>query len=198
MSIVYAATDTYKIIDALKKGSVCVLPTDTVYGLVCSANLPEACTRLYGLKFRENKPGTIVASSVSQLVDLGIPARYLKPVEHFWPNPISVVVPCGPDLEYLHVGKQSLAVRVFDNTDLRKIIDQTGPLLTTSANLPGQPPANSIAQAQKYFDNQVDLYVDGGDMSGRPASTIVQIVDDELVVLRQGAIKFDDKGEIAK
>src|SRR5688500_17753578 len=82
-----------KLSQLLNSGGVGVIPTDTVYGLVCSAANQEAVARLYALKSRENKPGTVIAASVDQLVALGIKARYLKPVESYWPNPISVIIP---------------------------------------------------------------------------------------------------------
>lgn len=185
-----------KLVAALQDGSVGVLPTDTVYGLVCRASDESAVARLYQLKSRDSKPGTVVAANIEQLIELGIPARYLRPLGHFWPNPLSVVVPSEPALRYLDLGKMSLAVRIPSEKNLQSLLEKTGPLLTTSANHPGEPVADSMQAAKGYFGDQVDFYVDGGDLSDRPASTIVQIIDDEIVVLREGAIKFDDKGEI--
>lgn len=184
-----------KLIDALKSGAVGVLPTDTVYGLVCRAADENAVKRLYKLKSREYKPGTVIAASIEQLIELGISARYLKPVAHFWPNPISIVVPCEPNFEYLHLGKQSLAVRVVTDSPLATLLRDIGPLLTSSSNQPGQPLANTLHEARAYFGDQVDFYVDGGDLSGRPASTIIQVIDDEIEVLRQGTVKFNELGE---
>lgn len=177
-------------------GTVGVLPTDTVYGLVCSAADEEAVKRLYGLKNREQKPGTIIAASIEQLVEMGIKARYLKAVEQFWPNPISIIIPTGLDLGYLHQGKTSLAIRIPSDKPLVDLLERTGPLLTSSANHPGEPEATSIQEAQKYFDDSVDFYVDGGDLSGRKPSTVIRIIDDAVEVLRQGAVKVNEKGEI--
>jgi L-threonylcarbamoyladenylate synthase len=172
-------------------GVVGVLPTDTVYGLVARAGDQTAVGRLYDLKSREHKPGTIIAADIDQLVELGVKRRYLKAVEQFWPGPVSVIIPCGPELEYLHQGKSSLAVRLPENAGLQKFLEETGPLLTSSANHPDEPTANTVDEAKKYFGDQVDFYVDGGDLSDHKPSTIIRIVDDAIEVIRQGAVKVD-------
>jgi len=184
--------DTKKVIEFLEKeGSVAVLPTDTLYGIVARAADQTAVTRLYELKKREGKPGTIIASSLEQLELLGLKKRYLKAVEQYWPGSVSVVIPCAePKLNYLHQGKNSLAVRIPDKTYLQEILDRTGPLLTSSANNPGEEPASSVAEAKKIFGEKIELYVDGGNLSGNQASTVIRIVDDEVEVLRQGAVKI--------
>lgn len=182
--------------DLATPGTVGVIPTDTVYGLVCRAVDTEAVAKLYALKHREAKPGTIIAADVEQLVELGIPRRYLKPVAEYWPNPISIVVPIGMSHEELHLGKMSLALRVPKNALLQELLIKTGPLLTTSANQPGEPVAVTIGQARAYFHNGVDFYIDGGDLSGHEPSTIIRVIDDAIEVLRQGAVKLAESGEI--
>lgn len=185
-----------KLVACLKQGAVGVVPSDTLYGLMCRADNPEAINRLYQIKSRELKPGTLIAASVDQLVGLGIPRRYLKPVEHFWPNPISVVVPTTPALSYLDHGLMSLPVRIPANEDLRAFLEKTGPLQTTSANLPDEPPATTYAEALAYFGEMVDFYVDAGDLPGTPPSTIIRVIDDAVEVIRQGAVKIDENGQI--
>jgi len=178
-------------------GVVGVLPTDTLYGLVCRASDKEAVQRLYLLKKREGKPGTVVAASAEQLATLGVKARYLKAVEQFWPNAISVIVPCS-ELEYLHLGLFSLAVRIPRDPALVTLLEKTGPLLTTSANLPGEPQAANIQEVQAYFGDTVDFYVDGGDLSHRKPSTLIRIIDDAIEILRPGAVIIDEEtGRIA-
>lgn len=173
-------------------GAVGIIPTDTVYGLVACASDQTAVRRLYDLKLREGKPGTIIAASADQLVELGLKARYLRAVEQFWPGAVSVIIPCGPELTYLHEGKFSLAVRIPDKPELLKLLEQTGPLLTSSANHPGEPTAVNIEQARNYFGDKVDFYIDGGDMSNHLPSTIIRIVDDAIEIIRQGAVKIQE------
>lgn len=179
----------------LQAGAIGVLPTDTIYGVVARAADLAAVERLYALKHREHKPGTLIAASIAQLEELGIKHRYLKAVEQFWPGAVSVVIPAAdPALAYLHQGKMSLAVRIPDSPQLLRLLDATGPLVTSSANHPGEPPANTVNEARAYFGDEVDFYVDGGDTSGRAPSTVIRIVDDAIEVLRAGAVKIQDGG----
>ena len=184
------------IVAQIQNGAVGVLPTDTVYGLVCSAALPDSVGRLYGLKDRHQKPGTVVAADVEQLVALGIPRRYLKAVEHYWPNPISIEMPVGDAIMYIHQGKGRFAVRIPSDPEFNQLLKQTGPLVTTSANLPGEPVSLTIEQAKQYFGDSVDFYVDGGDLSGNQPSTIIRVVDDAVEVVREGAVSISEAGEL--
>lgn len=192
MHMVYTHLSNPAISQQLLSGAVAALPTDTVYGIVCAAANEAAVARLYKLKHREHKPGTVIAADVDQLVSLGLKKRYLSPISQYWPGAVSVIIPCGHELEYLHQGVGSLAVRVPDNSGLQALLRQTGPLLTSSANHPGQPPATTIEQARQYFGREVDFYVDGGDLSGHLPSTIIRIVDDAIEVIRAGAVTISE------
>lgn len=177
---------------AFKPSTIGVIPTDTVYGLAARAVDKAAVARLYDLKKRESKPGTLIAANLQQLEELGLKHRYLKAVEQFWPGAVSVIIPAAdPALAYLHQGKMSLAVRIPKDAKLQKLLAQTGPLLTTSANPPGQPTATTIKLAKEYFGDRVDFYEDGGDLSDRQPSTVIRIIDDAIDVLRQGAVRVD-------
>lgn len=187
-----------ELVSIVKKGSVGVIPTDTLLGLICIASESKNVKRLYEIKSREKKPGTIVASNIDQLVNIGIKRRYLKAVEHFWPNPISIVIPCGNELNYLHDGVGSIAVRITGNKKLVKFLDQTGALLTTSANLPGQPESRNVQEAINYFGSRVEFYVEDDIESTNKPSTIIRIVDDAVEVLREGQLKIDESGRIVR
>lgn len=193
MKVITNLLQSSEVLEA--SSAVVVVPTDTIYGLAARAADKTAVDRLYALKNREQKPGTVIAADIDQLVSLGIPRRYLVPLASYWPNPISIVVPTAPGLEYLDLGKFSLAVRIPANKTVHDLLLKTGPLLTSSANHPGEAPAETVAQAQEYFGDQVDVYVDGGTISGE-ASTVIRVVDDAVEVLREGAIKVSESGEI--
>jgi len=190
-----ALSDVSSIATNFKPGSVGVLPTDTVYGLVARAGDRRAVERLYSLKHRERKPGTVIAASVEQLIGLGLNADLLHRVERYWPNAMSVIIAAGDGLEYLHQGLESIAVRVPGDRQLQELLQLTGPLLTSSANQPGEPPANTVAAAKKYFGDSVDFYIDGGDLSGRQPSTIVRIDNGKLSLIRAGAVAVDELSE---
>lgn len=175
----------------LNPGSIAVIPTDTVYGVVARAADPAAVSRLYELKRRENKPGTLVGANIDQLVGLGIKRRYLTAVEQFWPGAVSVIIPCGPELEYLHQGKNSLAIRIPKDEWLSSLLEKTGPLVTSSANQPGEPPATTIDEAKAYFGDDVEWYEDGGEINREP-STVIQVIDDAIEVIRPGAVKIEE------
>lgn len=196
MAHVYTDLNDVTLSDALTHGAVGVVPSDTVYGIMASAQDVAAVARLYGLKQRDQNPGTLIAANIAQLEALGLKSRYLRSVEQYWPNPLSVIIPCGDELAYLHLGKSSLAVRIPADETLRALLARTGPLLTTSANYPGELVAKNFAEAHGYFADQVDFYVDAGDLGIRPASTIIRVVDDAIEVLRQGAITIDENGRI--
>lgn len=176
----------------ISAGKVGIIPSDTIYGLVALAADKLAVEHLHRLKYREHKIGTLVAANIDQLVKLGLKRRYLKAVEQYWPGAVSVLIPTGDELSYLHKDKQSLAVRIPDYSDLQALLELTGPLITTSANPPGQKPADNLGEAIHYFADNVDFYVEGGDLSGRPPSTVIRIVDDAIEVLRLGAVKIDE------
>lgn len=182
-------------ITVLNRGGLAVIPTDTVYGLVCRAADEVAVRRLYSTKQRGNNPGPIIASSIDQLVELGIKRRYLTAVSQYWPNPISIEIP--HDLNYLHQGTGRQAFRVVKHTVLKKLLDTTGPLLTTSANQTKQPTSTTIDEARKYFGDKVDFYLDGGTLDGL-SSTLIRVIDDVVEVVRQGEVKVNEKGEIEK
>lgn len=187
---------TTEAISQLLQGAVGVMPTDTVYGLVACANNPAAVARLYSLKQRDKKPGTVIAANIEQLIALGVKPRYLKAVEHLWPNPLSIVLPTGDELAYLHQSLHSLPFRVPAVQSFKDLLEQTGPLVSSSANQPGMPPANDIEEARHYFNDSVDFYVDGGLLKDHAPSTIIRIVDDAIEVLRPGAVKIDESGRV--
>jgi tRNA threonylcarbamoyl adenosine modification protein (Sua5/YciO/YrdC/YwlC family) len=191
----FKSLDDPELARLLKAGNIGVLPTDTVYGLVARAADPVAVERLYAAKQRESKPGTLIAASIDQLVELGIKRRYLTAVEKYWPGRVSIEIP--HTIAYLSRDTGHSAFRIVDNPALVALLNEVGPLETTSANLPGEPVANTIAEAQAYFGDYVDFYMDGGDLSERKSSTVIRMVDDAVEVIRPGAVTINEEtGEI--
>lgn len=176
--------DTTELEVTLENGGVVVMPTDTVYGLVSSANNPSAVKRMYEIKQRSGKPGTIIAGSVQQLVNMGFSQAELETASQFWPGPVSVILSASDNLDYLHMGKKSLAVRVPDIEWIHKLLLQTGPLATTSANLPGEPTATNIVQAKRTFGVKIDFYLDGGEIINKPSKIVHTLKGGETEILR--------------
>ena len=174
------------LIRLIKEGSIGILPTDTVYGLVCSAFNPDSLSRVNGLKGREIRKGVVIAANIDQLVSIGLKKRYLKAVEEYWPGPVSVVIPCSNVVNNLDLGTHYMGVRIPDHQELLKLLDETGPLVTSSANMTGETPVNNIELAESAFGDKLDFYVDGGDYSNKEPSALIQIVDDAVEVIRPG------------
>lgn len=178
------------LISCINEGKIAIIPTDTLYGIVGSALNPETVQKIYTIRKRNpDKPCIILISSLGDLSQLGID---LTPDEEsllqkIWPAPVSVVLPCPhPELEYLHRGTDTLAVRMPDDPLLREILAQTGPLIAPSANPEGQEPAHTIAEAKAYFGDEVDFYYDLGNLHGEP-STLITLTNGTITILRHGA-----------
>jgi L-threonylcarbamoyladenylate synthase len=195
MAKIFRSLDDPELIELIQQGAVGVIPTDTVYGLVTSVLNRQAVERMYALKRRERKPGTTIAASVAQLEQLGIAPKHLTRAAAFWPNSISIIMPPGTSFAYIHQGVGDSPFRVVQDETLSSILQRTGPLLTSSANQPGERPAGTIAEAQAYFGDHVDFYVDGGVFGERPPSTIVRFDDaGKLQIIRQGAVVISNGG----
>ncbi len=173
-------------IQFLKNGGIGVLPTDTLYGLVARALDSKAVERVYQVRGRRpDKPCIILIADVSDLQKFGVAADLL--VDQLWPGAVSIVLPCdNQEFSYLHRGTKTLAFRLPADEDLREFLRQTGPLIAPSANPEGQPPALTIEKAKEYFEDKVDFFEDGG-LRGSHPSTLVEIKNGKVVVLRQGS-----------
>lgn len=189
MRVFHSLTDP-ELIELIRHGAIGVLPTDTLYGLVGRATSSTAVERVYALKHRELKPGTTIAANTEQLIELGVDRDIIDQVAPYWPAPLSIVLPLGESLDYLHQGVAESPFRIVADEHLRLLLEQTGPLVTSSANMPGEPPARNLHEAQAYFGDHVDFYVDAGEIGEREPSTIARITDNGLRVLRQGAAKI--------
>lgn len=173
-------------VELLQAGKVGIIPTDTVYGLVACAEVEPAVTRMYALKNREQKPGTLIAANTEQLLSLGVPADEITKVAQYWPGALSAVLNVGHD--YLTQGVGTLAMRVTADQRIQAVCERTGPLISSSANQPGEPHATTVDEALAYFGDSVDFYVDGGTIAETQPSTIIRPTADGLEVLRQGSV----------
>lgn len=184
-----------KLIEEIKSGVVGVIPTDTIYGIVGSALNPEVIEKIYKLRQRDaNKPMIILISTINQLKQFDIDFDE-KILEKIWPNPVSIIFKVtNPKFKYLHRGTNSLAFRLPKSDWLNKLIDQTGPLVAPSANLAGRKPASNIDEAKNYFKDKVDFYIDSGEIISQP-STLVEIINRKIKVLRQGGYKLSNSNE---
>jgi L-threonylcarbamoyladenylate synthase len=187
---------SYKLKDlnlsaTIKKGAVGIFPTDTLYGIIGRAGLKEVVKKIHRLKDRSSqKPFIILIGSLLDLQKFGIKPdeKTRKFLHQIWPGKISVILPCNNKaLTYLHLGKKSLAFRLPASKYLIKLLQKTGPLVAPSANPEGKKPAETIAEAKKYFGEKVNFYVAGGKLQGAP-STIVEIKNEKILLIREGKL----------
>lgn len=169
-----------------------MLPTDTMYGLVARASDKQAVEKLYRLRGRApQKPCVVLIAGRWQIADnkLWTPMHKALADQH-WPGPLSLVAPTSKTEEYLHRGTHTLAYRVPAHEQLRKLLANTGPLIAPSANKEGERPATTIQEAQNYFNDQIDGYVDGGALAVNAPSTVAGVVDGEIYIFRQGILEM--------
>lgn len=180
-----------EIINILKKGGVGVMPTDTIYGLVGTVFSREAVDRIYQIKKRDrNKPLIILVSALNDLNKLGIKIEKETRLilEKIWPGEISVVLNFRNEkIKYLNEKGNTLAVRLSSDENVLRILKKTGPLIATSANLEGERPAENIAEARKNFGDQVDFYLNGGELKASH-STLIEIKSGGIKILRKGGV----------
>ena len=169
-----------------RSGSVLLVPTETVYGLVCDWRDMAARTRIYRLKHRsETKPFAAFLPSVDA-VSVCIPC--LPPAarifaENFCPGPITLVVPDGTG--------STFGFRIPDHPFILELLNAYGaPLASTSANRSGMAPALSVSEALETIDGEPDVTVDGGVLTpGSKASTVVLVnADSSWKILREGPV----------
>jgi L-threonylcarbamoyladenylate synthase len=185
--------------EIIKSGGIGILPTDTIYGIVGSALIPEAVERIYFWRKRDKKkPPIILVASAADIKKFGveIDAAAKEILSRVWPGKVSVVLPMAwrgkralKKFKHLHRGTKTLAFRVPEPAWLRKLLEKTGPIIAPSANLEGEPPALTIRSAKKYFGKNIDFYIDIGRLVSKP-STLIKIKEGKVIILRQGAVKI--------
>jgi L-threonylcarbamoyladenylate synthase len=178
----------------VRRGGLVAFPTDTVYGLGCSAFDESAIMRIYAAKKRPpDKAIPILVASLAEL-DLVCPEPgpiALQLAGRFWPGPLTLVVPKDPRVPFA-VAPQKVGVRVPDHPVALALLSMAGPMAVTSANLSGEESPITAAQVLEQLEGRVDLVLDGGSTPGGIASTVVDCTSSETVILRPGPISLQD------
>ena len=176
-----------KIKEILKRSGVGVIPTDTLYGVVGSALIPKAVERIYALRKRaRSKPMIILVGSLAHLRRFGVnPGKEEKKLmRKMWPGPVSIIFSCPlKKFSYLHRGTKTLALRLPKKRSLRALLRAVGPLVAPSANPQGRRPARTVREAQRYFGDRVDFYVQGGRLTAKPSS-VIKMAKNKTIKLR--------------
>ncbi|MGI8992814.1 MAG: L-threonylcarbamoyladenylate synthase [Nocardioidaceae bacterium] len=180
---------------ALSRSGLVVVPTDTVYGVAADAFDPAGVRRLLRAKGRSRaKPAPVLIGSPDTLRALAtnLSAEVRELAEDFWPGGLTLICRQQPSLRWdLGDSRATVAIRMPDQEELLALLDDTGPLAVSSANLTGQPPATTAADAQDQLGEAIDVYLDAGPTPGATASTIVDATGDALTVVREGVVTLE-------
>jgi L-threonylcarbamoyladenylate synthase len=185
---------------ALQRGRLVVLPTDTVYGIAADAFDPEAVRDLLAAKGRgRSMPPPVLVSAATTLDALAVqvPSWARALVEEFWPGALTLVCHAHSSLQWdLGDTRGTVAVRMPDHDVALDVLERTGPLAVSSANLTGQPAATDAEQAAGMLADKVEVIVDGGTSPGGAASTIVDTTRTPGRVLREGALSLERLNDV--
>ncbi|MCW2800680.1 MAG: threonylcarbamoyl-AMP synthase [Aeromicrobium sp.] len=180
---------------ALEDGKLVVLPTDTVYGLAADAFSPRAVQNLLDAKGRSRRmPPPVLIGSPSTIDALvsEVPSWLRSAVEALWPGPLTVICHQQPSLTWdLGEAHNTVAIRMPDDDRAVALLQQTGPLAVSSANITGEPAATTVEAAEDMLGGRVAVYLDGGPSPSGVPSTILDATGTTPRVLRLGSITLD-------
>ena len=184
MSRIYDCSDNSELLtgmrlarQAVAKGQLVVIPTDTVYGVGANAFSPEAVRLLLEAKGRgRQSPPPVLMPSAATMDGLAqnIPDEVRALAAAFWPGGLTIVLEAQPSLAWdLGDTNGTVAVRVPAHPVALELLAETGPLAVSSANLTGEPAATTASDAHDQLGARVEVYLDGGEATEGLASTIV-------------------------
>ncbi|MGC5222135.1 L-threonylcarbamoyladenylate synthase [Micromonospora sp. DT81.3] len=209
MSPVYDCSDEAQLLSGMRharqaigRGELVVLPTDTVYGVAADAFSARAVQRLLDAKGRgRQQPPPVLVAGVSTLNALvqEVPEPIERLVAEFWPGGLTIVLPSQPSLAWdLGETRGTVAVRMPAHHIALELLEETGPLAVSSANLTGRPAAVGVDAALQMLGDSVSIYLNGGPSTTGVASTIIDATslvgpssddaDRRVRVLRDGAV----------
>jgi L-threonylcarbamoyladenylate synthase len=178
-------------------GGLVAVPTDTLYGLAADPFSAAAIARVFAVKGRDAERALpLIAADAAQVVEhLGrLSDRDRLLAERFWPGPLTLLVPAPAALtRQVTGGTGKVGVRVPANAVARAICAEAGrPITATSANVSGEPATADPDQVEQALGDRLDLLIDTGRTEGGAPSTIVDVTGAAPVLVRTGAISWDD------
>jgi L-threonylcarbamoyladenylate synthase len=178
-------------LEILQSGGLVAFPTDTVYGVGALAFDRTAVESIYKAKDRAvEKAIPVLIGEVDDLVKvaIAIPEIALKLAAHFWPGPLTLVVPKKPVLSEAVSSGPNVGVRIPNHPVARALLRLAGPMAVTSANLSGQPSPTTAHNVFVQLNGRIGLILDGGTTPGGVPSTVVDCAGGEPQILREGPI----------
>jgi L-threonylcarbamoyladenylate synthase len=175
------------------RGGVIGYPTETVYGLGANAYNSSAISKVFELKAREaTKPILVIAGNTEMVKKLitSFPESAARLAGVFWPGPLTMVLEASAHLsESLLGGGNRIGIRIPGNQICLELLKRCGvPITSTSANISGQRNPISAMEVFENFGDHLDLIIDGGVAPSRVPSTVIGFEDDEVTLIREGAI----------
>ncbi len=182
-----------RAVEAIRRGGVVGIPTETYYGLAVDPANEQAVAELFRLKQRPvDKPVLLLISQLEQLHPLvaAVPEAYRPLIESYWPGPLTLVFPAAPTISpLLTAGTATIGIRQTPHPQARRIIEMLGGAITaTSANISSEQPALSAHQVRRIFGEKLAWVVDGGEAGQGPGSTVVNHIDGRVCLERRGRI----------
>ena len=207
MVTIYDCLDTAEALTGLRlarqavgRGDLIVIPTDTVYGIAADAFNPAAVQKLLDAKGRgRTSPPPVLVPDIETLDALAeqVTPEMRSLAEAFWPGGLTIVVPARTTLAWdLGDTNGTAALRMPDHAITLELLRESGPLAVSSANLTGQPAALTATEAHGTLGDRIAVYLESGDSSGsRVGSTIVDatptVTGKPVRVLRDGTVSRD-------
>lgn len=182
-------------VQSVHRDGVIAFPTDTIYGLGVSAFNRQAIDRLYAIKQRDaSKAIPILIADISDLSLVARPptAEVKKIINHFWPGPLTLVLPQNSSLPSNISPGSTIGVRIPDYLNTREMLRETGPMAATSANISGQKEVRTAQKVSRIFKGKINLILDGGLTPGGTASTVLDCYSGQWQILRPGPVTRED------
>jgi L-threonylcarbamoyladenylate synthase len=177
----------------LKEGGVVIIPSESSYGIAALIENKEAIRKLYQIKKRsDKKPSLMIVGSIEQAQSLvKFTPKALVLASKYWPGGLTMVLDSvNKDLPQLIYGEgKSLAVRIPGFKQLRQLALEAGPFVLPSANITDEKPPYSLEEIDQQLASQVDSILKEST-GGNEVSTLVDARDEEVKILRQGAVKI--------
>lgn len=187
--------------EILRNGGLVAFPTETVYGLGGDATDKEASKKIYAAKGRpSDNPLIVHIAKFSQLEDISkdLPDNAKKLADAFWPGPLTMVVNKNEVIPYETTGGlDTVAVRMPNNPVALALIEESGCMIAApSANTSGRPSPTKASHVYEDLSGKIEAILDGGSVDIGLESTIVDLTEDVVTILRPGYINMDMLREV--
>ena len=189
-----------EICDVIQKGGIVAFPTETVYGVGIHFNDEEALERLMEAKNRDySKAITLMVADKADISQYAyISPQAQKMIDQFMPGMITLIFKKKESVrDVMTNGKSTIGIRIPDSEFVLSLLKKVGPMLVTSANLSQHSNTTSTQEVLNQLDGRIDLVVDG-KTSDNIASTVVDVSQDEIKILRAGKITKEQIEEAIK